>query len=89
MQLTSLPQSHRKILLEIRTLVGSYGMVEGYGFINGGLTDNISARLIVVNRSRDGVIKDLGAGEDLDSYEDENYTLALRWRTKIILLYTR
>ena len=64
---------------EVRTLVGSYGMSEGYGFINGGLTDNLSARLIVVNRSRDGVIKDLGAGEDLDSYEDENYTLALRW----------
>ena len=64
---------------EVRTLVGSYGMSEGYGFINGGLTDNLSARLVVVNRSRDGVIKDLGAGEDLDSYEDENYTLALRW----------
>ena len=64
---------------EVRTLAGSYGMAEGYGFINGGLTDNLSARLIVVNRSRDGVIKDLGAGEDLDSYEDENYTLALRW----------
>ena len=61
---------------EVRTLVGSYGMAEGYGFINGGLTDNLSARLIVVNRSRDGVIKDLGAGEDLDSYEDENYTIA-------------
>tara|TARA_B100000073_G_C23734389_1_gene571751 strand:- start:89 stop:2983 length:2895 start_codon:yes stop_codon:yes gene_type:complete len=64
---------------EVRTLTGSYGMAEAYGFLNGGLTDNLSARLIVVNRSRDGVIKDLGAGEDLDSYEDENYTLALRW----------
>ena len=61
---------------EVRTLVGSYGMAEGYGFVNGGLTENLSARLIVVNRSRDGVIKDLGAGEDLDSYEDENYTLS-------------
>ena len=67
---------------EVRTLVGSYGMAEGYGYINGGLTDNLSARLIVVNRSRDGVIKDLGAGEDLDSYEDENYTLALRWENE-------
>ena len=67
---------------EVRTLVGSYGMSEGYGFITGGLTDNLSARLIVVNRSRDGVIKDLGAGEDLDSYEDENYTLALRWENE-------
>ena len=34
-------------------------MAEGYGFINGGLTDNLSARLIVVNRSRDGVIDEL------------------------------
>ena len=52
-------------------------MAEGYGFINGGLTDNLSARLIVVNRSRDGVIDDLGSGIPLDSYEDENYTCLL------------
>ena len=68
---------------EVKTITGNYGLAEGYGFINGGLTDNLSARLVVVNRSRDGVIKDLGAGEDLDSYEDENYTLALS-----CLLYT-
>ena len=64
---------------EVRTLTGSYGLAEAYGFINGGLTENLSARIIVTNRSRDGVIKDLGGYEDLDSYEDENYTLALRW----------
>jgi outer membrane receptor protein involved in Fe transport len=64
---------------EVRTLVGSYGMSEGYGFINGGLTDNLSARLIVVNRSRDGVIDDLASGIPLDSYEDENYTISIRW----------
>ena len=38
---------------EVRTLTGSYGMAEAYGFINGGITDNLSARVIVVNRSRD------------------------------------
>ena len=59
---------------EVRTLVGSYGMSEGYGFINGGLTENLSARLIIVNRSRDGVIDDLGSGIPLDSYEAVSYT---------------
>ena len=64
---------------EVRTLAGSYGMSEAYGFINGGLTDRLSPRVLVVNRSRDGVIDDLASGIPLDSYEDENYTLALRW----------
>jgi outer membrane receptor protein involved in Fe transport len=64
---------------EVRTLTGSYGLGEAYGFINGAITENLSARIIATNRSRDGVIKDLGGYEDLDSYEDENYTLALRW----------
>ena len=65
---------------EIRTLVGSHGVAEVYGFINQPLTDNLSARFITVNRQRDGTVKNLGLGEDLDSYEDENYTLALRWQ---------
>ena len=64
---------------EIRTIVGSYGMSEAYGFVNTPLTDNLSARVIAVNRGRDGTIKDLGAGDDLDSYQDENYTLSIRW----------
>ena len=64
---------------EVRTLTGNYGLAEAYGFINGAITENLSARIIATNRSRDGVIKDLGGYEDLDSYEDENYTLALRW----------
>ena len=57
-------------------------MAEAYGFVNTPVTDNISARVIVVNRSRDGVIEDLGSGIPLDSYEDENYTLALRWENE-------
>tara|TARA_Y100001970_G_scaffold81737_1_gene103533 strand:- start:11333 stop:14212 length:2880 start_codon:yes stop_codon:yes gene_type:complete len=69
----------REFAAEARTLVGSYGMAEGYGFINAPITDHLSARAIIVNRGRDGVIEDLGSGEDLDSYDDENYTLALRW----------
>jgi outer membrane receptor protein involved in Fe transport len=65
---------------EVRTLVGSYGTSEMYGFINQPITDKLSARFIVVNRQRGGTVEDLGLGDDLDSYEDENYTLALRWQ---------
>ena len=32
-------------------------MAEGYGFINGGLTDNLSARLIVVNEAETVLLK--------------------------------
>ena len=78
--ITTKPQ--RDFSAEVRTLVGSYGMAEAYGFVNTPVTDNISARVIVVNRSRDGVIEDLGSGIPLDSYEDENYTLALRWENE-------
>ena len=64
---------------EVRTITGTDGMAEAYGFVNGPITDHLSARFIVVNRSRGGTVEDLGGHEDLDSYGDENYTLALRW----------
>ncbi len=64
---------------EIKTLTGSDGMAEVYGFLNGPITDNLSARLVFVNRMRDGTVEDLAGHEDLDSYGDENYVLALRW----------
>ncbi|HJM15303.1 MAG TPA: TonB-dependent receptor, partial [SAR86 cluster bacterium] len=69
----------REFEAEIRTITGSYGMAEGYGFINMPITDHLSARVIAVNRGRDGTVEDLGAGDDLDSYQDENYTLSIRW----------
>jgi len=69
----------REFGAEVRTLVGSYGMAEAYGFINTPVTDHLSVRLIAVNRGRDGTVEDLGAGSDLDSYDDENYTISIRW----------
>ena len=64
---------------ELKTIAGSYGTAEAYGFINGRITDNLSARLIFMHRIRSGTIDDLAGHEDLDSYDDENYTLAVRW----------
>ena len=64
---------------EVKTITGSDGMAEGYMFVNGPITDKLSARFIAVNRMRDGTVEDVAGHEDLDSYGDENYTLALRW----------
>ena len=50
-------------------------------FVNGPITDKLSARFIAVNRMRDGTVEDVAGHEDLDSYGDENYTLALRWES--------
>ena len=35
--------------------------------------------LLRLHRMRGGTIEDLAGHEDLDSYDDENYTIALRW----------
>ena len=64
---------------EIKTIAGSYGTAEVYSFLNGPISDNLSARLIMMHRMRGGTVEDLAGHEDLDSYDDENYTLALRW----------
>ena len=64
---------------EIKTISGSYGTAEVYALINGPITDNLSARFITTHRMRGGTIEDLAGHEDLDSYDDENHTLALRW----------
>ena len=64
---------------ELKTLTGSYGTAEVYSFVNGPITDHLSARLIMMHRMRGGTVEDLAGHEDLDSYDDENYTLMLRW----------
>ena len=69
----------REFAAEIKTITGSDAMAEGYGFISGPITEHLSARLVFTHRMRDGTVEDLGGHEDLDSYGDENYTLALRW----------
>ena len=69
----------RDFSAEVRTLSGSDGMAEAYGFVSGPITDNLSARFVATHRIRGGTVEDLGGHEDLDSYGDENYILALRW----------
>ena len=64
---------------EIKTISGSYGTAEVYALLNGPITEHLSARLITTHRIRGGTVEDLAGHEDLDSYDDENHTLALRW----------
>lgn len=64
---------------EVQTIAGSYGTAEVYAFLNGRISEHMSARLITMHRMRGGTVEDLAGHEDLDSYDDENYTLALRW----------
>ena len=61
-----------------RVIAGNNGLREMYGMLSGGIIEGlVSARVTAVNRERDGYIDDLGGGEDVDDFDDENYTLAL------------
>lgn len=65
---------------EVRAVAGSYNTAELYGYLTGPIIEDVlSYRFTAVNRNRDGTVKDLGGGEPLDAYGDENYALALRW----------
>ena len=69
----------REFSAEIKTIAGSDSAAEVYSFLSGPITEHISGRLVAVHRMRDGTVTDLAGHEPLDSYDDENYTLALRW----------
>lgn len=65
---------------EVRAVAGSYNTAELYGYLTGPIIEEVlSYRFTGVHRDRDGTVKDLGGGEPLDAYGDENYALALRW----------
>ena len=65
---------------KIKTVVGNHDMVDFYGALSGPLIeDKLAARFTWMNRERDGYIKDLGGGPDLDSRGEENYALSFEW----------
>lgn len=54
-------------------IVGNFGTAEGYGMINGSLVEDLlSARFNFSYRDRDGVIEEIGPGDDLDGLGTEN-----------------
>ena len=63
-----------------KIVIGNFDMRDFYGAISGPLIDDkLAARFSWTTRERDGYIKDLGPGPDLDSRGEENYALQLNW----------
>ena len=60
-----------------RIIAGDNGLHEFYGMVSGPLIKGlIDARATGTKRVRDGYVKDLGRGSNLDNFGDENYTLS-------------
>ncbi len=64
----------------MKTVIGNYDMVDFYGAVSGPIIeDKLAGRFTWMTRDRDGYIKDLGGGPDLDSRGEENYAVRLMW----------
>ena len=63
-----------------KSVLGSFGTNEWYGMVNTPLIDDtLSARVNFSLRDRDGIVKDLGGGEDIDSLGTENVAGQFKW----------
>ncbi|MCW8193762.1 TonB-dependent receptor [Proteobacteria bacterium 005FR1] len=63
-----------------KTIVGSEGTFDLYGVISGPIIEDLlSARLTASSRERDGLVEDIGLGDDLDSIDNDNVALSLRF----------
>jgi len=66
---------------EIRALVGNLDTEEYYGILSGPLIkDRLAARVVALSRERDGSIDGDNGGEDINSIDDQNISVALNWR---------
>ncbi len=64
----------------VKTIVGSYGTIDGYGMISGPLIDGVlNSRLTYSNRRHDGWVEEESNGPDLDSGDEQNVALQFEW----------
>ena len=63
----------------IKTIMGNTGQTESYGMLNGPLTETLSGRMNFALRNRDGVIKEIGDGRDLDGLGVKNFNGQIQW----------
>ena len=64
----------------LKSILGNYGTNEWYGMFNTPLIeDTLSARVNFSLRDRDGIVKDIGTGGDIDSLGTENVAGQFRW----------
>ncbi|MXY91679.1 MAG: TonB-dependent receptor [Gammaproteobacteria bacterium] len=63
-----------------KSILGNFGTNEWYGMFNTPLVDDtLSARVNFSLRDRDGIVKDIGTGGDIDSLGTENVAGQFRW----------
>ena len=65
---------------EVKTIVGTDGLLDFYGVVSGPLIENVlNGRINGIKRSRDGYYDDIGSGGRTNNYGDENYSMSLEW----------
>ncbi|MDC1084050.1 TonB-dependent receptor [Pseudomonadales bacterium] len=65
---------------EIRSQIGALNAREFYGILSGPLiTDKLGYRLVGVSRQRDGSQDGIGGAEDINTIDDQNVALSLKW----------
>ena len=63
----------------LRSIVGDMGQLESYGMLNLPLTETLATRLNFSVRNRDGVVEEIGGGQDLDGLGVKNYNGQIQW----------
>jgi len=63
----------------IKSIIGNDGQTESYGMLNGALSETLSARINFALRNRDGYIKEIGDGQDLDGLGVKNFNGQIQW----------
>ncbi len=65
---------------QFRGIVGRFNTREYYGILSGPIIDEkLAFRLVGTVRDREGSVDGIGGSEDLNSINDNNISLALRW----------
>ena len=63
-----------------KSVLGNFNTEEYYGMASGALIDDVlAARVNFSMRDRDGVIEEIGQGDDLDGLGTRNIALSLKW----------
>ena len=65
---------------ELRTMMGNLNTKEYYGILSGPIIeDTLAMRVVGVMRDREGSTEGLGVSRDVNSINDENFSIALNW----------
>lgn len=64
----------------VKAIVGNANTQEYYGVVSGPLTETLSGRVNFSYREREGVIREIGTGSDIDDIGSENIAVQFKWR---------